>query len=146
MTRVFCVGTAKTYNERPYQVYVKANLNNAGGLSITGVEGPLPNGNCLGSCDQINTHDWHIVDYENGWNKAKVNRLRDIWKRWHLNDLRAECVHQRERGERWKTTPSITCPQCGWKLGHGWCTEPIPADIITELFSFPETNHKPTWV
>ena len=31
-------------------------------------------------------------------NDAKVQRMHAIWKRWHLNDLRAGCEHQRAMG------------------------------------------------
>ena len=26
----------------------------------------------------------------------KVQRIKEIWERWHLNDMKAGCVHQRE--------------------------------------------------
>lgn len=60
-----------------------------------------------------------------------------LWRKFHLNDMHAECEHQERRGETWATHPSVECPQCKWKLGHGWSYRPIPkpylGDIITLL-------------
>ncbi len=36
-------------------------------------------------------------------NQAELRQLVDIWERWHLNDLRAGCEHQRALG--WKVCP-----------------------------------------
>lgn len=48
---------------------------------------------------------------------------------WHLNDVRAGCEHQEARGETWQNAPSAVCPECGWKLGHGWNYRPLPDGI-----------------
>lgn len=66
-----------------------------GRLSFTGVEGPEKNGNCAGSCGQIELNPEEFTRFSDGWDAAKVQRLADMWKRWHLNDLRAGCEHQR---------------------------------------------------
>ena len=34
---------------------------------------------------------------------AKHDRMIEIWKRWHLNDSRASCEHQ--RAEKWEERP-----------------------------------------
>jgi hypothetical protein len=59
-------------------------------LSISGVEGPVPNGNCFGACGQI--------DLSNtvAWPGVNKNKLAKVWERWHLNDMRAGCEHQRQ--------------------------------------------------
>lgn len=145
MNRVYRIGTAKTYSGRHYSVYVKAQYKN-GKLSISGVEGPTRGGNCMGACGQIDMHDWNIVNYSEGWNRAKERRLREIWKQWHLNDMHAECEHQRERGETWSTHPSAVCPVCGWKLGHGWKTVAVPDTIVAELMALPEADRQPAWI
>lgn len=59
-------------------------------LSITGVEGPKANGDASGSCGQLD------VSRHNP-------RLAELWARWHLNDMRAGCEHQR-------TDPAFTKP------------------------------------
>lgn len=58
-----------------------------GKLSITGVEGPKKNGDCKGSFGQC-------VDAAREINK----KFADIWKCWHLNNMRPGCEHQREEG------------------------------------------------
>jgi hypothetical protein len=64
-----------------------------GRLSICGVEGPMASGNARGGCGQI--VDVAIRSYAPGWDAAKVEEFRKVWDRWHLNDLRAGCEHQR---------------------------------------------------
>lgn len=63
-----------------------------GSLSVTGVEGPLSNGNCRGSCGQCGIAP--DIAPDDGWTPEGIARLRDIWGRWHLNDMRAGCEHQ----------------------------------------------------
>lgn len=64
-------------------------------LSITGVEGPLRDGNALGSCGQLDLNDRAFIEYAAGWDRPKVDAFAALWKRWHLNDMRAGCEHQR---------------------------------------------------
>lgn len=67
----------------------------AGRLSISGVEGPERNGNCLGSCGQLRIADEKFAAHSPGWTPELVQRFAEIWDRWHLNDMRAGCEHQR---------------------------------------------------
>jgi hypothetical protein len=60
-------------------------------LSFTGVEGPRGNGDALGSCGQI---DISAINPE----------LAELWKRWHLNNMRPGCEHQREL---WNTDEEV---------------------------------------
>ena len=68
-----------------------------GGLSITGVIGPLNNGNAIGSCGQI-LDSIRVTNYAEGWDKHKVKRFIEIWGRWHLNDCRPYTTEMREQG------------------------------------------------
>lgn len=69
-------------------------------LSLTGVIGPLANGDARGSCGQI---DATLRDYSErdelraapNLATEDVSRLLEVWDRWHLNDMRAGCEHQR---------------------------------------------------
>lgn len=66
-------------------------------LSITGVVGPMRNGDCLGSCGQC------IDEISGGipadsWDVDMIKKLCKIWERWHLNDMNAACEHQRAAG------------------------------------------------
>ena len=58
--------------------------------------------------------------------------LKDLWDCWHLNDMRAECEHQRALGWTWATHPSEPCPECGYRLGSKWLYEPLPADFLAQ--------------
>lgn len=108
-------------------------------LSITGVEGPRRNGDCKGSCGQC-------IDALDQLTSAEVDtaKLREIWKRWHLNYMRAGCEHQRALG--WKSYdehPSEPCPTCGYKYGTSWLHEDVPAEVIAYLESLPAADDCP---
>lgn len=132
-------------------------------LSITGVEGPMPSGNARGSCGQIDGGYAHRDPADNdprydspigpedfsfahGWTADLWFDFLDVWKRWHLNDMRAECEHQRARGETYSTHPSAECPDCGYRLGSAWLHEDVPADVLDFLELIPETDRTPAWV
>lgn len=68
-----------------------------GRLSMHGVIGPLRSGNCRGSCGQCidEIREGFPAD---GWTREMVDKLCDIWERWHLNDMRAYCEHQKSMG------------------------------------------------
>jgi hypothetical protein len=38
------------------------------------------------------------------------------------------------------------CPTCGYKYGTGWLYRAVPEDVISFLFSLPETDTTPAWV
>ena len=68
-------------------------------LSISGVEGPLYNGNCKGACGQIVDSVKSITELAEGWTPDLVMEFVSIWKRWHLNDMKAG-NHEQERALR----------------------------------------------
>lgn len=68
-----------------------------GKLSISGVIGPRSNGDCRGSCGQCVDEIREGTPAE-GWTKEMVNRFCDLWEKWHLNDMRPYCPHQKELG------------------------------------------------
>lgn len=68
-------------------------------LSITGVEGPKYNGDCIGSCGQCIDSLSGIVVFAPDWTADKAKTLAEVWERWHLNDMRPACEHQ--RAEDW---------------------------------------------
>jgi hypothetical protein len=59
---------------------------------------------------------------------------------YHLNDMHAECEHQRKLGWTWATHPGAPCPTCGYKLGHGWKYQPLPAAIVKKAKAFGTTG------
>lgn len=112
-------------------------------LSITGVEGPLRNGDARGCCGQIDLSDL-VTKYN--W----VSRLMEVWERWHLNDLRAGTPEQeaflREHPARNYDEACDTLKNAGlydvngYRYGQAWLFEEVPDDVIQWLFSLPDTN------
>jgi len=125
-------------------IYAEIKIDE-GRLSICGVEGPLATGNARGGCGQILDH-LTVDRYAPGWNAETLMRFHDIWERWHLNDMRAECEHQRKRGETWTSHPSAVCPDCGYTLGSAWLREELPSYVIDFLTGLPNTDQQPAWV
>lgn len=145
------IGTQPTWGGRRASVYCHIEYDeerkDRGRLSITGVVGPLPSGNCLGSSGQID-NELHRVDrYAPGWDRILVEQLRMVWNRWHLNDLQAGCEHQRADGKTYQTHPDEPCPHCGYyKLGHAWLVEEVPGYVLEFLSGLPDADQKPAWV
>lgn len=110
MERVYLVGTVKAYS-RTYMVLVDSDLFVKvrfvdGKLSLSGVVGPLANGNCRGGAGQINMRFAHRnpldddprysnltqpaeITFSPGWDAVKWLDLLDVWEIWHLNDMRS---------------------------------------------------------
>lgn len=72
-------------------------------LSITGVEGPKRNGDARGGWGQCRSTLGELLSYVNPWTADMAAELSNIWQRWHLNDMRAGCEHQRAAG--WDKRP-----------------------------------------
>lgn len=85
--------------------------------------------------------------------RERLRRIVDLWERWHLNGMRAACIHQRDTAatvyrvmpdygdndKRWEILRSLYCPE-GYSYGHSWLVEPLPEDIEREIratFAFP---------
>ena len=145
-TKIIQPYNGKTYGGRSFKAYVEIEYTN-GNLSLQGVEGPLPSGACLGSCGQIGMH-FNLDNYTpaKGWDKASILQLMEIWKLYHLNDMRAECEHQRLNGITYESDPQNVCPICGYKIGSAWKFQPVPEEILSILTSYPEAETRPAWV
>lgn len=78
------------------ELFIEIRLDNDGELHITGVEGPKRNGDAWGSCGQIDMHEWRIVKMHRPWDEADISALRLLWKRWHLNHMKAGSPAQEE--------------------------------------------------
>ena len=140
-SKIVRIGTAATYGGRRYSVYCKIEYRN-GRLYITGVEGPLTSGNCIGSAGQI---DMNITKYAPGWDAEQESRFREVWQRWNLNNMRSACEHQRARGETYEAHPHAVCGDCGYHLGSAWLKEEVPSDVLSYLASLPDTDRTPAW-
>lgn len=99
MTKVIRIGTVKV-GKSNQSVFCSIKFDGKC-LSISGVVGPRKSGNCVGSCGQINMgfSSSDITSWAPGWNKEKLDRFLELWDKWHLNDMRAGCKHQ--RAENW---------------------------------------------
>jgi hypothetical protein len=91
--KIIRIGKLGKYGDAFIHIIFKEGI-----LSLTGVEGPLPRGNALGSCGQINIdlHSSDLTEFAHNWDKLSVDNLLRIWDNWHLNDMRAGCKHQRD--------------------------------------------------
>lgn len=78
------------------KAYCKIEFSNSR-LSISGVVGPKRNGDCSGSAGQCvdSIREGRPTD---DWTPEMLQKFCDIWDRWHLNDMRPWCKHQRELG------------------------------------------------
>ena len=104
MRKTIRPGTLNVGREVQANVYCKIEFR-GGKLSISGVVGPMRNGDALGSCGQIRDSVAQMEDCRlaPGWNTAMRDKFVAIWEAWHLNDMQAGCEHQRAAG--WDKLP-----------------------------------------
>jgi len=153
-------------------LYINVIIKDKGGvnvLSITGVEGPKHNGDCVGGAGQCLDALLDIREFNPGWDSIMAHNLYAIWDAWHLNDMRSGCEHQRAMGwnSDWLIDPeanriqqnmmmwngvenggllSRPCPICGYKFGTKWLHEEVPKWVLDWLMGLPETTVKPAWI
>ena len=139
------------YDRHKYaNVYAKITYNH-GKLSICGVEGPLPSGNCLGGCGQIDMSRPCIVNLALGWTSEMVEWFYDVWGRYHLNDMKVGCEHQEALGWKYDDHKDSNfhgqkCLICGYSIGSSWNREDVPQWALRWLASLPDTDKTPAWV
>lgn len=137
----FVVTYLPVVNDHGEPIYVFVRWNGVR-LSFDAVEDPTPRGHC-GACGQIAdlVAASRPAPY---WSAAGVARLVDTWRRWHLNDMRAGCEHQR----RLDTPPAIgdPCPTCGYRYGSRWLHEDVPPAVVRDLLQFPVPTKLPPQV
>jgi len=92
-----------------------------------------------------------IVDDLRAVGSTRALRVADLWDRWHLNGMRANCAHFPDQHYH----PGETCPagltiggnpavvgvEPAYASGSAWLFEPVPADVLAELrrlFGKPE--------
>ena len=143
--KVVRLGITEVYDNKFVSVYCSIKFKD-GKLSICGVEGPMPNGNAHGACGQITIDRPKIKNLASGWTYGQLHYFWRVWKTWHLNDMQAECKHQRARGETWVTHPSAICPDCGYSLGSKWLRMEVPENVLEFLKNLPNTDKTPAWV
>lgn len=77
----------------------------------------------------------NVTNPAKGWTRADVESLLSIWRRWHLNDMRAGCAHMpADARQRFGRRETVECEAgSGYKYGHAWLIEPLPADVVREV-------------
>lgn len=102
------------------------------------------------------THDWdyggQIIDSLGPDNiksylvpKKIVDKIVYIWKNYHLNDMRPNCIHQKafncnvDNYEELAAIETAKCPK-KYQYGSTWLVEIIPDKIINEIISIFENN------
>lgn len=146
-TRVINPLSADFYGQRA-SVFMEIEFKN-GRLSITGVEGPLSGGNCVGGCGQVRQplSSYREPTLSKGWDAAFFERFVNIWHNWHLNYMQAGCEHQRALGwASYDEHPSEPCPECGYKYGSAWLKVEVPEDVLSFLYELTETEKAYAWV
>ena len=89
-----------------------------------------------------------------GFTKLDCCRLKVMWERWHLNDMRAGTPRQEEAVRKWRPTADDPSYQgaCNmfesiglltdgdYRYGSGWLKEEVPFDVLEWLFTLPGTG------
>ena len=134
INKTVLIGTKKKWERgRWASVFCKIEFKD-GKLSIHGVVGPLPSGNALGGCGQIIDAAANIDRLADGWTPAKLSKFIEVWRRWHLNNMRAGCEHQRADG--WgKESITLIRPQFNeWRLvGQNSHAKPFCAKLYAKV-------------
>lgn len=125
MYKVVNIGKVESPDRASYRapVFCKIQIE-AGKLSISGVIGPKANGDARGSAGQIideirEAMNAGTIERAKGWTIENTGndplaKFINIWDRWHLNDMRASCEHQRAAG--WETEAAEKIKVTEWHL------------------------------
>lgn len=65
-----------------------------------------------------------------------VERIKDIWAEYHLNDMSPNCEHQGVyNASDYVTVEAAETAKCphGYKYGSAWLLKEIPEDILNEI-------------
>lgn len=164
--KVVRIGRVKGYPNTA-DLFCKIELRDSGELSITGVEGPMRNGDARGGCGQIVMHEWDITEYAPGWDAALVTRFREVWSTWHLNHMQAGSPAQTAFLKAnpitdWLNHYGAACAALEaaglnpdpnylhegkpYRYGSAWLRVALPAEVVTFLQSLPATDITPAWV
>jgi hypothetical protein len=72
----------------------------------------------------------------------KLDQIVTIWQRWHLNNIKAACIHQTDFGNvdstDWQTKANVETVKCpkGYRYGSKWLLEPLPQSVIDTIKSW----------
>ena len=160
--KVVRIGLVRLGEWRKRRVHVYARIEySAGRLSISGVEGPNAFGNCAGGAGQIDIGVPGYMEggqYAYGWDGETLARLASIWRRYHLNDMRAGTVAQSEflrlaraalppryAGASYDATRDMLRAvdlyvDSGYEYGSKWLNEDVPSTALDFLRALPAAD------
>ena len=146
------------------RTFFEINLSDDGRLFIAGVVGPDRSGGCRGSCGQIQGH-LGPIRFDEGWNDDILAEFRQVWDRWHLNDMQAGTPEQTDAlkpfyAERTypENTYSHACEYLKglglyevpdtrpgregqmYRYGTAWLTVAVPQHVIDWLMALPTST------
>jgi hypothetical protein len=67
--------------------------------------------------------------------------LRRVWSRWHLNNMRAGCVHLGKG-----SAIGDVCEVSGYKYGYAWLVDPLTLDGALDILRVMGADHSVTVV
>jgi len=149
-----------------YPIFLNVSIVD-GRFSISGVEGPLTNGNAKGGCGQIRD-SLRDMRMEGDLTKEQVREVLEYWQRWHLNDLNAGSPDQ-ETFLRLNPLGNVAdhyysaCTELAnnrlnpdphfmnkdgepYSYGEAWNSEELPAHVLEFFVSLPPSTRHPNWV
>lgn len=99
-------------------------------LSISGVVQGGEGGQIQEAIDQMN---YAILS---GKQIGEISEIRQIWDRWHLNGMKAGCVHQMAGDYDRPEISGQVCPVTGYKYGRAWLVDPLPPEVAEKVKSW----------
>jgi len=146
------IGTWKDEHYK-YILVVDVEIDKEGELHITGNTRlqPVGGGHLMEDSGGQNYEDLiAVTHYAEGWNEDKALRLLALWKRWHLNHLRAGSPVQEDwlranpvvavypeshykKASEELARAGINPDEDGYLYGHEWKREELPDKVVVEL-------------
>lgn len=104
-------------------------------LSISGLLVPY-RARTVHGAGQVTDDLKHVTEPAEGWTVSELRKLLAVWERWHLNGLKAGCVHMPEG-----TALGTECPvqaadpkiEKPYRYGHAWLVEVLPDEVEAQV-------------
>jgi len=102
-------------------------------ISIVGAE-IRKGGRTASTYGQIDLRKVRIDTSDSGWSQTDVESLRNLWAAWHLNDMKAACVHMDESKARaaFDRGETVRC-RSGYAYGSAWLYQVPSARVLGEV-------------
>jgi hypothetical protein len=116
--RMFVEITLKSTN-RAQETTDHRSVKGGQRISITGfvIEHGRRNASAAGQCiDDVAS----VTEPAPGWTRKDIATLIEVWREWHLNDMKAGCIH------------SENCPD-GYRIGSAWLYKEPTDDALRKI-------------